>query len=254
MIQFSALRQYTHVVDGVRFPQNTKEPFLLIYFSENSNLLDDLPKLNLRKIDYRIVSVPTTTVPRTRLTPDLVRAYRSLNLIPHSAKQKVPPGKNVILDLSLYTNAIDVMYKPTNYRQRAGFLIKNTIATAAAQFPGNYQKILMYSVDLTKNVNTFVNRKIFNIIKEMKDGKFDFDDMILNTIINGDSRYRLLVKDREYTFQRVLHYIRNLKGILKDEEQENETNKAANIIMRSLRKKIDSKDSASVKEIGRAHV
>ena len=247
MIQFKSWRQYTHVVDGVRFPQNPKEPFLLIYFSENSNLLDDLPKLNLRKIDYRVVSVPMTTVPRTRLTPDLVRAYRSMNLIPYSIKQKVPPGKNIILDLSLYTNAIDVMYKPTNYRQRAGFLIKNAIMSAAAQFPGNYQKILMYSVDLTKNVNTFVNRKVFPIIREMKEGDFKFDDMILNTIRDGDSRYRLLVKDGDYAFQRVLHYIRNLKGILTDQEQETETNKAANIVIKALGKKIAPVDMASVR-------
>jgi DNA-directed RNA polymerase beta subunit len=247
MIQFKNWRQYTHVVDGVRFPQDIKEPFLLIYFPENSNFIEDYAKMNLRKIDFKNVSVPLTTVPRTRMTPDLVRAYRALKLIPYAANQKVPPGKNVILDLSQYTNAIDVMYKPTNYRQRAGFLLKNILKTATAQFPDNYQKILLYSIDLNREVNTFVNRKIFPIVRDMKDGSFLFDDMILNTVTNGKSNYRLLVKDGEFTFQRVLHYVRNLKGVLTDAEQETETNKATKIIMKALDKNIDSKNVASIK-------
>ena len=235
MIQFLSLRQYTHVVDGVRFSQDSKEPYLLVYFPENTSLIEDYERLNLRKNDFRIVTVPVTTVPRTRLTPDLVKAYRSLKLIPYGINQKVPPGKNIILDLSQYTNAIDVMYKPDNYRQRAGFLLKNILTSTAAQFPNNYQKILLYSVDLNKSVNTFVNRKIFPILRDMKGGNFSFDHLMLDTLTDDKINYRLLVKDGEYTFQRVTHYIRNLKGILVDEEQEEEVNKASNIIMKSLK-------------------
>jgi len=60
MIQFKSLRQYTHIVDGIRFPQSREAPFLLIYFSENSNFLDDYKKLNLKLIDFRTVIVPIT--------------------------------------------------------------------------------------------------------------------------------------------------------------------------------------------------
>ena len=81
MINFKNWRQYTHNVDGVKFPIDVKEPFVLFYFPENTNLIEDYTKLNIRRIDFRVVSVPLTTVPRTRLTPDLVRAYRSLNLL-----------------------------------------------------------------------------------------------------------------------------------------------------------------------------
>lgn len=239
MIQFKNWRQYTHVVDGVKFQQNPKEPILLIYFPENTNLFDEYVKLNIRKVDFRVVSVPLTTVPRTKLTPDLVRAYRSMNLIPYSSKQKVPPGRNVILDLSQYVNAIDVILKPTNYRQRAGFLMKNILTSTANQFPGNYKKVLMYSVNLNNDVNSFVNRKIFPILKDMKDGDFPFDDFILNTQRDGQPNFRLLVKDGEYAFQRVVHYVRTMKAIPTEQEQEADVDKAASIVMKTLDKQLD---------------
>jgi DNA-directed RNA polymerase beta subunit len=247
MIQFKNWRQYTHVVNGVIFPINVKEPFLLIYFPENTNLLEEYNKMNIRKTDFRIVSIPLTTIPRTRLTPELVRAYRSINLIPYSIRQKVPAGRNVILDLSQYVNAIDVMYKPVNYRQRAGFLLKNALMTAAAQFPGNYQKILLYAVDLNKNVNAFVNRKIFPFLRDMKGGEFLFDHLILNTMSSGSPSYRLLVKDKEFAFQRVTHYIRNLKGIASDEEQGQEIDKATNLVMKSLDKQLEPENKGKIK-------
>ncbi len=208
MIQFKSWRQYTHVVDGVRFPPNIKEPFILVYFSENSNFINDYPKLNLRKLDAKVVVVPITKIPRTRLTSEFRKMYRDLGLIPYSINQKVPDGKNIILDLSQYTNAIDLTYKPTTYRQRAGFFISNMLDKAVNTYPGNYQKVLFYSVDVTKNINNFINRKVFPILKEMKNDNFKFDHMLLNYISQGDSRYRLLVKDGEYKFQRVMHYIK----------------------------------------------
>ena len=197
MIQFKTWRQYTHVVDGVRFPQNAKEPYLLVYFSENSNFINDYPKLNLRRIDARLVATPVTTIPRTRLTADFRKMYKALGLVPYSLQQKVPQNQNVIIDLSQYTNAIDMVYKPTTYRQRAGFFITNILRQIAKSFPDNYQKVLFYSVDLTKNLNTFVNKKAFPVLKNMKAGDFDFDHMLINYIDGGGSRYRLVVKDNE---------------------------------------------------------
>ena len=40
MIQFKNLRQYTHQVDGIRFPADKKNPFLLVYLGENTIFLD----------------------------------------------------------------------------------------------------------------------------------------------------------------------------------------------------------------------
>ena len=247
MIQFQSWRQYTHVVDGIRFKQDTKEPFLLIYLPENTNLLENFVSLNIRQVDYRIVSVPVTSLPRTRLTPDLIKAYRSLKLIPYSAKQKVPMGKNVIIDLSQYVNTLDLTFKPTTYRQRVGFLLKNVLMSAVAQFPDNYQKTLLYSVDLNNNVKPFINRKIFPLLSDMKGGDFPFDNMILNTISNESSSYRLLVKDKDFKFPRVLQYIKNLKGISTDLEQQQDAEKAANIVMKALDGQLEPENKGKIK-------
>jgi len=142
-----------------------------INLSENSNLINNYNKLNLRRIDFRTVMVPITTVPRTRLTPNLIKAYRALKLIPLSLQQKAPPGKNVILDLSQYLTALDLLYKPTNYRQRAGFLIKNILSSANI-FPANYRKVFVYSIDLDLDVKTFINRKMFPFLKKKKNSFF----------------------------------------------------------------------------------
>lgn len=246
MIQFKSWRQYTHVVDSVRFPQNVKEPFLLVYFSENSNFINDYSKLNLRRIDARIVAMPVTTVPRTRLTSEYRKLYRSLGLIPYTLQQKVPQNQNIIIDLSQYTNAIDSVYNPTTYRQRAGFFITNMINQILRSFPDNYQKVLFYSVDLTKNLNTFVNKKIFPVLKNMKSDDFGFDHMLINYIDGESSRYRLVVKDSEYKFQRVMFYIRNIKGIPESEDFENETEKAARIISKVVSKDVDPSNSNKV--------
>jgi DNA-directed RNA polymerase beta subunit len=247
MIQFKNWRQYTHVVDGVRFPPNAKQPILLIYFSENSNFINDYSKLNLRRVDFKTVMLPITTVPRTRLTPNLIKAYRSLKLIPLSLQQKTPPGQNIILDLSQYLSAIDVLYKPTNYRQRAGFLIKNTLLTTTRIFPDNFRKVFVYSIDLDVDVKSFVNKKIFPFLKEMKTDGFIFDDMILTTMQGVSSRYRYLIKDKEYLFPRVFHYVRNIKGIPTEEEQEEETVKAANLIMKTVDDEIEVGNKEKVK-------
>ncbi len=246
MIQFKSWKQYTHLVDGVRFPPNVKEPYLLIYFSENSNFINDYPKLNIKRTDVRIVATPVTKIPRTRMTSEFRKMYKALGLVPYTMQQKLPAGKNVIIDLSQYTNAIDIVYKPTTYRQRAGFFITNILQQTVNAFPGNYQKILLYSVDISKDLNSFINKKVFPVLKNMKDGDFPFDHMILNYLDVDKSRYRLLVKDSEYSFPRIIHYIKTIKEIPASEELENETKKAARIVSKAIAKEIDPENSTKV--------
>ncbi|RLF57766.1 MAG: hypothetical protein DRN27_07100 [Thermoplasmata archaeon] len=246
MIQFKSWKQYTHVTDGVRFPQNPKEPYLIIYFSENSNFITDYLKLNLKRVDFRIVASPVTQVPRTRMTAQFVKMYKALGLIPYTMQQNIPQGKNVIVDLSQYTNAIDTVYKPTTYRQRAGFFITNILKQMSDAFPDNYQKILFYSVDISKEINPFIDKKIFPVIRDMKNGNFLFDHMIINYLDASSSRYRLLVKDNEYKFARLTHYIRTIKSIPAEEEVENQTKKAARIISKAISTDIEPKNIKNV--------
>lgn len=247
MIQFKVWKQYTHVSsDGIRFPQTPKNPFALIYFSENSNFILDYPKLNLKTIDCRIVTMPHTKIPKTRLTSDLMKYYKKLKLIPYSIKQKIPKGQNVIVDISQYLRAIDHVYKPTTYRQRPGTLIKNVLKQVANYFPENYQTVLFYSVDLTKPVNAFINKKLFPIIKSLKQDDFLFDHMLLNYVDDESSKYRLLIKDAEYNFQRVVHYIKTIKGLKPGEDVHLSSQKASKIVSKVIDKEIDLKSKDKV--------
>jgi len=247
MIQFKVWKQYTHLVnDGVRFPQNNKNPFVLIYFSENSNFIIDYPKLNLKRIDARIVTLPTTKIPKTLLSSELIRFYKKLKLIPYKMTQKIPQGQNIIVDLSQYFRAIDHVYKPTTYRQRPGTLLENVLKQIERYFPENYQTVLFYSVDLTKPINAFINKKLFPVIKSMKKDEFLFDHMIINYIDDESSKYRLLVKDAEYNMQRIIHYIKTIKGIKPNKNIETSANKAAKIVSKVADKELGDKNKTQV--------
>ena len=247
MIQFKVWRQYTHIVDGVRFPPNMKEPFILVYMAENSLLTDDYPHLNIRKQDVKTVVVPMTKIPRTLLTGDLRKLYRGMGLLPYTIKQKIPTGKNAFVDLSPYLRAIQTTFKPSNYRQRAGFFILDAIKQAFAAYPSNYQKILLYSINTTGDMNTFINRKVFPVLREMrKDEPLSFDHMMMAYITNGSTRYRLLVKDGEYKYQRLLHYMKTVKGTPEGEQIETSTKQAARIVVKSIQKDLDPGTQANV--------
>jgi len=253
MINFNIWKQYIQVSDSIKFLSDSKKPFVIFYFSENSTFLEDYKDLKIRFIDFRNVVVPVTIIPRTRLTPQLIRSYRSLRLQPFSLQQMFPRNKNLIVDLSEYFRAVDLRYKPSNYRQRAGMLIMSVLNDAVSYFSGDYEKILLYSINLAKNVDkNYINRKIFPIIKNLKDDFFPFDHMIYTLLAYGKSKYRLLIKDGEYSFPRVLNYLRNISPIKSEEEydeeiQDIETNEATEKIISTVEKNIESGTKEKVK-------
>lgn len=222
MIQFKSLRQYTHVVNGIRFPNIPKNNYVLTYFSENSSLLDDYPKLNFILMDIKYNIVPVTIIPRTRLKLSLVKAFKQHGILSYSSLQKPPAGKNVFYDLSQYLEALDSTYHPKHYRQRLQAFIHNAINKSFESFP-DFQKVLIYSIDLTKSTSlkSYVDRKIFPIIMDLKQNSFSFDHLILCLITPSGPKYRLLVKDRSYRFDKVFMYLKNIRmGKFDSEEPE----------------------------------
>ncbi len=246
MIQFKSLRLYSHLVKGIRFPQNKNEPFLLIYFSENSSFVDDYEKLNLRKIDAKRVIVPKTKIPISYLTPEIKKLYKSLGLIALSSNQKTPEGQNLIYDLSGFLNTLDISYNATNYRSRAGFLIKNMILKVLTSFPTNYQKVILYSIDATKDTKSLIDRKIFPLLLDLKKEAIEYDHLILNIIGEGSSNYRLLIKDRKINFSRVNQFLKNIKLIDTEEETHKKIQSAALSIMKRIGGEINPSNKSKV--------
>jgi len=233
MIQYKSLTQYTRVVDGMRFPQTPDTPFLLVYFSENSLLVSDYSKLQIRKIDARHVVIPLTKIPVVRLTPEIRNAYKQIGILPYSSNMNFPKDKNLLVDTTFFTATVDKIYKPNTYRQRAGFLIKNLLFKTFSMYPDNYKKILIYSINITRPINSFVDRKIFPILQQLRAEEVYFDDLLFCIVDESEARYRLLISQKDYKFSRVFQYVKQVKMINTEEEQEEDINKAALSVMKT---------------------
>lgn len=222
MIQFNNLRQYTHVVDGIRFPNKPGENFVVTYFSENSNFLDDYPKLNFRVVDIKMNIIPITIIPRTRIQPSDIKSFKKYGIYSYSSTYKISAGKNVFYDITKYLNAIDTTFHPSHYRQRVSMFIKNIVSKSFSEF-SDFKKVLIYSIDLTKPFNNFIDRKFFPMMEQLKDGSFEYDHLILCLLTKSGPRYRLLIKDKNFKFQRIITILKSIKsGMTTDDEIETE--------------------------------
>jgi DNA-directed RNA polymerase beta subunit len=234
MIRFKNLIPVTQSTDGIIYQTDPANPFLIIYFPENSNLIDDYPKLNIRKTDVRIVVTPLTKLPRTILTNDIIKMFKQQGLYNISNRMKVPRGKNFIFDMSQYLEKIDGIYKPTNYRQKSGILIKSALNSLLTSYPPDYQKILMYSVDMTKDLKSFVNRKSFLILQMLKDENFPFDHIVFVLIGENKAYHRLLMKDKKFQLNKIITILKRISTIDVEKEQEEETEKAIDNVVDSV--------------------
>ncbi len=248
MIQFKALKPFTHVVNGIRFPQDSKNPFIILYFSENSTLVDDYSKLNLKRVDVKKVIVPKTKIPYSFMSPELKKTYKAYGLVASSSTQSIPQKQNLMYDLTPFLNILDNAYKLKNYRARGGFILKNIIDKIFSSFPNNYQKIFMYSTNATKGMNKYIDRKIFPFVIELKKNKLYYDHLILNTIGDNSSRYRLLMKDRSIKFNRINLFLKNIKIIDDDEELENKINTATNTVIKKIKDDITPSNKNKFKQ------
>lgn len=240
------MRPYTQIATGLRFPP--KKKVVIFYFSENSNFLDDYPKLGIRRVDVRYALVPVTKIPRTRLAAEVRKAYKGLGIMSYSTNMKFPENRNLYYDLSQYLVAIDVAYSPKNYRQRAGFLIKNILFKSINSFSPEYQKIFMYNVDATEPMNQFRDRKIFPILQMIKSEGVTFDHLLFGTIDESSTKYRLLVQNKEFHYQKLLTYIRKVKPIDMEREEQENINAATDAVMAKVSKELPPKSQVKVRD------
>lgn len=217
MVRLEQLKLYTQTTDGIRFVKKGDEKYLIVFMSENSSYLDDHEKLNIKPMDVKYVSVPYTKIPRTVLTPDLKKRYKYAGLNAIQSNIRMTSQQNLLYDPSEYINTVDKLFRPQSYRLRAGSYIKNVLNMGYILYPG-YKKVFVYSVNLTKPLRSnFTARKIFPILQDLKNGNFEYDYFVFNIITESGSKYRLLVKDKEFKFNLVWAYIRSIvkKGTTK---------------------------------------
>jgi len=249
MFKFELIRQYTQVVSEIIFnqPKPGENPYLINYFSENSDFITDYPKLNFRLIDLKLAVIPYTKFPRTKLTPDLMKKLKSFKLRPYQSNMPVPQNRNVIYDITNYVSAVDLQFKPNSYRTREGTLIMDTLYNVFSNNK-NYEKILIYSVDMSKPLPSFANRKIFPLLMKLKDGDLNFDHLLLAMIYNDHTKFRLLIKNRNYKIDKLATYLRNLK-IDTSDINDQDVEKASDIILKKVDVNVSPENKEKVKDI-----
>jgi len=211
MIDFSYATQYFKY-NGFRFV-NTKGPYYIVYLSENSNFLNDKKRLNLFYLDFKDIIINNTSFPRTYLTGKLTETYRKSQLIAHKNYKQINEQKNIIFEPNIFFKKIDKVYNEYHtYRNHYnGTLIYNEILKAFNNIHKNYRKIFMYAVDVNKCHKDYNNRKIFLFLDDLKHKKLFFDDFVMVLFENGKTTYKILIKNREYDYNRIFNYIRYLK-------------------------------------------
>jgi DNA-directed RNA polymerase beta subunit len=226
--------QYTNLIPRVKFQtKNMRDSFAIVYLSENSMFIEDYESLNIRINEVRNIFIPRTTIPRFMLDGKTKLQYKSLGLRPFTTGMSIPKNKNIFVDMTQYTNLIDSKFNPQNYRVRAGAYIKNELFNMFRMFPKNYFRVLLYTVNLDKEVPVFTDRKIYPLLKQLKEGEFQYEYFLLGVIKDGKIRYRLLVKNKDFQFARVLSYIKQVHAMNSEEEIDNEVDKATDEITKT---------------------
>jgi len=218
---------------GIRLGRHTP-PYALFYFSENSSFLEDYSKLPFFQVDARYVLVPNVRFPFFRLTEALKQDYKKLGLFAFNQIQRPPKGKNIFIDLTHYERIIDDKYKFKNYRQRGALFLDKIINYP---LPGVYKKIFLYSIDLTKPFNKFINTKAYHILTRIKEENFNFDEMLM-FMLTDSAYYRRVIKDKETDFARLVQYFRRLRPYTKPEDFSEELEKRAENLLTRIKGRI----------------
>jgi len=210
MIEFSDAKQYLRY-PGFRF-MNTKGPYYIVYMSESSDFMKDKPRLNLYFLDFKDIIIRNTVFPRTYLTGRMIQEYRESNLIAHKKKKQINKQKNIIYEPNIFFDKIDKEYEEyhTYRNHKNGKLVYNEIRKAFSNIRG-YRKIFLYAVDVDKCKKVYQNRKIFLFFDDLKNKNIYFDDMIMVLFKNNKTIYKILIKNKEYNYNRIYEYIRYLK-------------------------------------------
>ena len=216
MLFIDKLRLYTQTVTGFRIRQDPKDPHMVIYMSENSDIIHDLPYLKFKRSDLRYSVQPYMKRPLTYLTSKLRKFFKSNGYFAYSSKQQIPIPVNILYDISYYQRIVHEKYRFKTYRTRGKFFVDDSISKAMEYKP-SYKKILLYTVDLEKPIPSILNRKIWGILCDLKHDIVPFDYFVLGLISNGMIQYRLLTKGDKYNYSRIFTILKTLKFHSPDE-------------------------------------
>lgn len=240
MLNYNKIRQYNQIAHSIRFPIEDK-PFAIIYFPENEiPLVSNYQRLNIRKMDARIVIIPYSKFPIFRMTSNIRQDFKKLGLYAFKDFNSSLITRNLFIDLSYFFYLVDSKFSPGNYRARYGSIIQNYMLEQITKLSDTHKIVILYCADLTKPISPYISRKsyiLLNILGNSNEVPLMFDDILFCSLTQSDSIYRVLCRDKQFNLARIVPFLRNIKVKVEREDDEIDeiANKATDNVVDSLK-------------------
>jgi len=198
-MQYKNLKLYKLVPNIIIPPTGVdKKHVCLGIVTENHNFLDAFNFINIKQSQVRTIFVPTTKKPKTMLTPQYKEKILDHKLRPMRGffgDYSNVLGKNFYLDLSNLINYTTIKYKFNKFNTgRSMLMINRTIDTIAGVPESDYERVILYSVNIDAPIPQNIRRrKIFPIFQSLKEGlDLPFDKLLLFFYDHSGGRFVLL--------------------------------------------------------------
>lgn len=225
MIDIRALKLYPFATKDIAFSDiSGKESFNIIYYPENTSLINSYRKLRIKKIFVRKSFVLANKIPKVMVAGKILGLLRAIKLIP-ILKIKENTG-NLFSDSSFFLESLDERFKRGMYRRPiVSGRISNYLSRMKSSAP-THQSVLLYHVDLDKKFMTHIFYKRawpLLVMAKRNDGKLPFDYVLLALTSGGSTVYRLLSSpENSIPFTRLYNLLKSISPRKTDEIEEPE--------------------------------
>lgn len=199
MINITKLKIFPFYTREVFVPFNDVSKFNIIFFPENSSFLESYFSLKIRrqyakKITYLPFKVPKLIVNIKSLFP----YKRNLKLIPQVPSTNI--SENCFIDAGPFLDRIDAYFGKSIYTRKSLLVKIKTYLQFCSSFGGNKKTVLLYYVDVTKDVPDIIQkRRAWSLISMARetDGKFPFDIVCIVRKTHDSTKYISIYNSRQ---------------------------------------------------------
>lgn len=231
-MHFNNIKPFIPVDDIIIPPNGVDNKFISItVLGENTDFFNTVNKMNLGKTRIKYVFLPSTKAPmRTFMDMTYRKNVIDMKLKPIKKEFDEISGfdkNNFYLDSTFYLNKALNKWKIDKFNTKRAVWVVNNFFDNINKLSGDkFQKVLIYSVDTStvKQTNLMYKKILPIYLKLLKEGKCQFDKIILFTYNSTEKSFTLLYdKDKKINLAR----IRKILISLKPDREHLESNKFA---------------------------